>query len=83
MRHLSPEQLQDFRAFGHFEARGQKTGRRYRINENGTSGVIWLGSARRRSYCVVARWNLPRADVMLMQKMLIESDEDRFLRTAL
>jgi hypothetical protein len=74
---LSPAQRQQYRARRWFEVT-TTSGRRYRILRD---GVVRLGP-RGSGYCIEATSPVPVADEMLANKLLLETDERRFLATA-
>jgi len=63
---------------GYFDVTGSLGGQ-YRIHLSSTVQNITV--RREAEYCVTVL-DVPRHDVWLFQKVLIESDEDRFLRAA-
>jgi hypothetical protein len=74
---LSPAQRQQYRARRWFEVR-TTSGRRYRILRGGVVRIDPHGSG----YCIEAASPVPVADEMLANKLLLETDERRFLATA-
>jgi hypothetical protein len=74
---LSPPQRAQYRARGCFDV-VTPAGSRYRICPR---KVVRL-DARRSAYCIEARPWIPEADQMLAKKLLLETDERRFLATA-
>ena len=72
-----PRQRQQYRARRWFEVT-TASGRRYRILRG---GVVRLGP-RGSAYCIEATSPVPVADEMLANKLLLETDERRFLATA-
>jgi hypothetical protein len=74
---LSPAQRRQYRARRWFEVT-TTSGRRYRILRG---GVVRLGP-RGSGYCIEATSPVPVADEMLANKLLLETDERRFLATA-
>ena len=74
---LSAEQHAQYRARGWFEVT-TVAGRRYRIRPGGVVGL----EPRRVYYCIEATSPVPIADEMLAYKLLLETDERRFLATA-
>jgi hypothetical protein len=74
---LSPEQRAQYRARGRFEVT-TAAGRRYRVCPGGVVRLNPRGSA----YCIEATAPVPLADEMLATKLLLETDERRFLATA-
>jgi hypothetical protein len=57
-----------------------KSGRAYQIRRGRARNVVEVNT--RRTYCCHPVDNVPDADTMLAQKLMIESQEDEFLRTA-
>jgi hypothetical protein len=74
---LSPAQRKQYRARRWFEVT-TASGRRYRILRGGVLRLHPRGSA----YCIEATSPVPVADEMLANKLLLETDERRFLATA-
>jgi hypothetical protein len=74
---LSPSQRTQYRARGWFEVT-TTAGHRYRVRRG---GVVRL-DPRRAAYCIEAVSPVPMADEMLANKLLLETDERRFLATA-
>jgi hypothetical protein len=74
---LSPTQRKQYRARRWFEVT-TASGRRYRILQGGVVRFDPRGSA----YCIEATSPVPVADEMLANKLLLETDERRFLATA-
>jgi hypothetical protein len=74
---LSPAQRNQYRARRWFEVT-TASGRRYRILRG---GVVRL-DPRGAGYCIEATSPVPVADEMLANKLLLETDECRFLATA-
>jgi hypothetical protein len=74
---LSPSQRAQYLARGWFEVT-TAAGRRYRVRPGGVVRVEPGGSA----YCIEATSPVPVADEMLANKLLLETDERRFLATA-
>ena len=74
---LSPEQRAQYRARGRFEVT-TAAGRHYRVCRGGVVRLNPRGSA----YCIEATAPVPLADEMLATKLLLETDERRFLATA-
>lgn len=82
-RSLTPEQLEQFKANGWFDVVGGVTGMRYRIRYGSSHNVELLRDGTTvRTLCFFPRGNLPPADVMLAQKISIESDENGVLAVA-
>jgi hypothetical protein len=74
---LSPAQRRQYRRRRWFEVT-TASGRRYRILRG---AVVRLGP-RGSGYCIEATSPVPVADEMLANKLLLETDERRFLATA-
>ncbi|HEX8133135.1 MAG TPA: hypothetical protein VF880_06870 [Actinomycetes bacterium] len=74
---LSPEQRAQYRASGRFEVT-TAAGHRYRVCPG---GVVRL-DPRGWAYCIEATTPVPLADELLAFKLLLETDEPRFLATA-
>jgi hypothetical protein len=74
---LSPAQRQQYRARCWFEVT-TTSGRRYRVLRGGVVRTDPRGSG----YCIEATSPVPVADEMLANKLLLETDERRFLATA-
>jgi hypothetical protein len=74
---LSPAQRKQYRTRRWFEVT-TASGRRYRVLRGGVVRVDPRGSG----YCIEATSPVPVADEMLANKLLLESDERRFLATA-
>jgi len=74
---LSPAQRKQYRARRWFEVT-TTSGRRYRILRGAVVRLHPRGSA----YCIEATSPVPVADEMLANKLLLETDERRFLATA-
>jgi hypothetical protein len=74
---LSPDQLAQYEARRHFEVTGCHSGKRYRIRHGTAMNVYELDSAGRplAGWCFVPKDNLVAGDVMLAQKIALETDE--------
>lgn len=79
--HLSDGQREQYLAKGYFDA--PIKGRLYRINKGraGNVELIEAGAPKYR-YCIHPRDYTPAPDAMLAQLLMLETDEDRFLKTA-
>ena len=85
---LLPEQLAQYERNGCFEVTGSHSGKRYRITSRHAYNVYrvdgWLSwffvTADR--YCFVPEGTLPIGDVMLAQKIALETDERAALAVA-
>jgi hypothetical protein len=74
---LSPAQRSQYRARRWFEVTAA-SGRRYRVLRGG----VVRSHPRGSGYCIEATSPVPVADEMLANKLLLETDERRFLATA-
>jgi hypothetical protein len=74
---LSPTQRRQYRARRWFEVT-TASGRRYRVMR----GAVVRRDPRGSGYCIEATSPVPVADEMLANKLLLETDERRFLATA-
>jgi hypothetical protein len=74
---LSPDQRAQYQTRGWFEVTTAR-GYRYRVLRGGVVRLDPHGSA----YCIEATSPVPMADEMLANKLLLETDERRFLATA-
>ena len=81
---LSPDQRAQFDADGYFEVTGSHTGRRYRVHYGTVSNVVQLDEAGRpeTGWCFVPASALAAGDVMLAQKIALETDEMAILALA-
>ena len=82
---LSPPQLEQFNAKGHFDVIGCVTGRRYRILYGTQMNVHELDDAGhpKIGWCFVPEGRLVPGDVMLAQKIALETSEIRALSVAI
>jgi hypothetical protein len=85
LAHLDAQQKRDALEHGWFEVLSDK-GRRWRIRMNAISGNVDLmpedGEARLASYCAHAREQMPASDHHLIQKLILEADEEQFTSVA-
>ena len=81
---LSQEQLAQYDAHNYFEVVGCHTGKRYRICHGTGANVFELNAAGlpRKGWCFVPSESLVAGDVMLAQKIALETDERVALATA-
>lgn len=81
-RALTPEQRADLFARGYFRVKGRKFN--YRIREAHSANVDALDASERvvSRYCAHPVGRVPVYDVMLAQKLWIETDENMFLHEA-
>lgn len=81
---LSAEQRDQFNAKGYFDVVGCDTGQRYRIRHGMSANVHEIDAAGRlgMGWCFVPVGGLVEGDVMLAQKIALETDELRTLEVA-
>jgi hypothetical protein len=81
---LSPSQFAQLDAKGHFDVIGSATGRRYRIHFGTSMNVHELDDAGspKMGWCFVPQGCLVPGDVMLAQKIALETFESRALLAA-
>jgi hypothetical protein len=81
---LSPQQKAQFDALNFFEVVGCDSGKLYRIYHGMSANVFELncGGRPRIGWCFVPAGNLVPGDVMLAQKIALETDERRALAVA-
>jgi hypothetical protein len=81
---LSPAQLTQYERTRRFEVEGSDTGRRYRIHRHAQLNVEELDERGDRVtfWCFAPEGNLPVDDIMLAQKIALETDERAALEIA-
>jgi hypothetical protein len=81
---LSPDQLAQYHAEGYFDVTGCDTGKRYRIHYGTSMNVHEMDPAgwARVGWCFVPDTYLVAGDVMLAQKIALETDERGALAVA-
>jgi hypothetical protein len=81
---LSPEQLAQYDEHRHFDVTGCHSGKRYRIRHGTEMNVYELDSVGRplAGWCFVPRDHLVAGDVMLAQKIALETSEFTALTVA-
>lgn len=81
---LSPDQRAQFDAETYFEVTGSHSGRRYRIHYGTVSNVVQVDEAGQpeTGWCFVPERALAVGDVMLAQKIALETDEMSVLALA-
>lgn len=81
---LSTEQRAQLNADGYFEVTGSHTGRRYRILKGTVSNVLELDEEGQPKigWCFIPERTLAAGDIMLAQKIALETDEMRVLGLA-
>lgn len=86
--HLAPEQREQYRTNKSFEvvlkARFGLGSKRYRINHGWSGNVALLDKDGREveRYCIHHRELIPVPDLLLAQKLMLETDEEQFLKIA-
>jgi hypothetical protein len=83
-RWLSPAQLVQYKRTGRFEVVGSDTGKRYRIHRYAQMNIEELDErgAYVATLCFAPEGNLPVDDIMLAQKIALETDERAVLGIA-
>lgn len=81
-RHLSPQQLDEFREHKHFHV-VTKSGRRLRIAPKELVIEFNENNEQIARYCIHPVEPLPAGDVMLSQKFLLEAEEEMFFKIAI
>jgi hypothetical protein len=81
---LSPEQLAQYNAKKYFDVTGCDSGRRYRISHGTSMNIHELDGAgsSRVGWCFAPKGYLVAGDVMLAQKIALETDERGALAVA-
>jgi hypothetical protein len=81
---LSPEQAQQYRSYRYFEVIGSDTGKRYRIRHGRMMNIDELDSVGKRvcEWCFLPEGQLAAGDVMLAQKIALETFESQALAVA-
>jgi hypothetical protein len=81
---LTPEQLAQYDTHGYFDVTGCHSGKRYRIRHGTAQNVYELDDAGHATngWCFVPKDYLVAGDVMLAQKIALETDERAALAVA-
>jgi hypothetical protein len=81
---LSPDQLKQHDEHGHFEVIGSDTGKRYRIYRGRVLNIHELDTNGRGActWCFAPEKPIPTGDVMLAQKIALETFESKVLEIA-
>jgi hypothetical protein len=81
---LSPEQRACYERFQYFDVIGSDTGTRYRVHHGTQTNIEELSHTGQRvcKWCFVPEGNLVAADVMLAQKIALETNERGALSVA-
>jgi len=79
---LSPEQLKEFEHRGYFHVTAKN--RRFRITMEITHNVKEVDSRGRilRTYCIHPKDHVPKADAMVVKKLLLEAMPEEFFKVA-
>ena len=80
--HLTPKQRRQLADHGWFEVRGSKSGKVYRIHGKKFLANVWDMAGRLKLCAIAGDRAMPLGDHLLLQKIMIETDEQRFLRIA-
>jgi hypothetical protein len=81
-RALTPEQRRDLLAKRYFYVKGRKFNYRIREGQSGNVDALDTSGCVISRYCARPLGRVPVYDVMLAQKLWIETDENMFLKTA-
>jgi hypothetical protein len=81
---LSPEQAKQYSSYRYFEVLGSDTGKRYRIRHGRMMNVDELDSVGDRvcEWCFLPEGQLAAGDIMLAQKIALETFESQALAVA-
>lgn len=81
---LSTEQLDSWKKTRTFLVKSKTTGIEYKLSEKRTYGIeTYLYGKRIGKFCITSKDNnIPICDLLLAQKLLIETDEKAFIETA-
>jgi len=74
---LTPAQRAQYEQEGHFDVIGCHTGRRYRIRHGRQANIVELDGrgGRLSAWCFGPEGELPTGDILLAQKIALETDE--------
>jgi len=83
-RWLSPEQLAQYESHRYFDVIGRQSGKRYRIRYGTAMNIREMDPRERAAvgWCFVPHGTLVAGDVMLAQKIALETDERSALAVA-
>jgi len=81
---LSPNQAEQYSSYGHFEVIGSDTGKRYRIRDGRMMNVDEVDHVGNKvcEWCFLPKGKLAAGDVMLAQKIALETFECQALAVA-
>jgi hypothetical protein len=83
LAHLTPEQRRTFEENKWFIVQGGRTKRQYKVHANGgLNGNVEVMGENHRLCAHCDQYIMPFNDNILMQKVMLELDEDSFLRVA-
>lgn len=78
LSNLDKDQKAAFKKDKQFAVKGQRSGKLYLVRR----GTTVLCQGDRNTYCIHPKEAVPPEDAMLAQKLMIEADEEEFLKTA-
>lgn len=83
-RWLSPEQITQYDREQTFDVHGSSSGKRFRIRKKGAFNIDELDASGivMCTYCFLPQGGLPLGDVMLAQKISLETNEEAALKIA-
>lgn len=79
---LAEPQREELERDGFFHVETRDGSRRYRLSPTGQPRRVQGEDGRQWSYCIHPDYGYPADDVVLAQKLLLEADEEAFLRIA-
>lgn len=79
---LEDDQKEELEKDGYFHVETRNGTRRYRLRPGGQPVRVHGEDGRHWAYCIHPDFGYPEGDVVLAQKLLLESDEEEFLRIA-
>jgi hypothetical protein len=79
---LAPAQRESYEQHQHFDVISRDGQRRYRVTRGQRVKLINPEGRVIKQYCIHPRMDVPAEDTALAQKLMLESEEDRFLRVA-
>lgn len=81
-QNLSPVQLEQYKRFGHFDVIGGDTGRHYRRGHQMNVELLDRNGRRTCCLCFMPEGTLATGDIMLAQKIALESFEAEVFKVA-
>lgn len=79
---LEEEQKEELLRDGWFHVETRDGTRRYRLSPNSSPRRVHGEDGAQWSYCIHPDYGYPQDDIVLAQKLLLESDEEMFLKIA-